>query len=76
LELEEDVLHFEDEVISFLTVRRWIEEDKDLDEKELKLLGDYLSRKKQVKESWQEGDREKFLRAKRFLASQDKVIAE
>jgi hypothetical protein len=76
LELEQDVLHFEDEVISFLTVRRWIKEDKDLDEKELKLLGDYLSRKQQVKDSWQIGDRKKFLRAKRFLASQDEVLDE
>lgn len=68
-------LHFKDEVITFKTIEHWIEGGKDLEDKQVKLLADYLTRKKRMQDNWLEDDRKKFLRAKRFLAKQKEVVS-
>lgn len=68
-----DSLHYPDQILTFSTIKNW---NKDLSEKQIAQIGDYLTLKKAVEHKWSDNDRKKFLQAKRILSTQNSVITQ
>lgn len=66
--------HYEREIISFREIENMVDQE-DLTVKQIELLGDYLTRKKQTEHRWDEIDEKQFYRAKRVLKKQESVIS-